>query len=196
MPFSPFRREDGDGGQVRVRLDLDAEEREVLAQVLRQVHDLLADPAGEGSGDPLAEIVGFDPSGGTPEPPEDPAVARLLPDGHRADPEVALEFRRLTEWGLRRRKRQAIARAVEALRPGEICEVVLALDDVRALLTAMTDARLVLAERLGLRTDDDAARLSELLRDLGGGRHPWVATAVLYEVLTEWQDSLVQAVDS
>ena len=39
--------------------------------------------------------------------PEDPVLARLLPDGYRDDPEAAGEFRKYTEPSLRSAKHQA-----------------------------------------------------------------------------------------
>ena len=68
-----------------------------------------------------------------------------------------------------------------------------------ALLTALTDLRLVLAERLGLRTDEDADVLHEqLARRLAEGvpQDAWSAAAAVYDFLTWWQESLVAALSS
>ena len=46
----------------------------------------------------------------------DPALERLLPAGNRADDQVAAEYRRLTEDGLRRRKADGLETAIAALR--------------------------------------------------------------------------------
>src|SRR6185436_8177852 len=86
--------------------------------------------------------------------PADPAVARLLPDTSHDDPEIAEGFRRLTQDDLRERKRSALAVAAAALR--RPAPVVLSDGEAQALLKGLTDVRPVLAERLGLRTDEDA----------------------------------------
>ncbi|NLT55329.1 MAG: DUF2017 domain-containing protein [Actinomycetales bacterium] len=196
----PFRRR-GRGESARIQPNLGPDERDVLVSLLSQVHDLLDDgTAGHGAArdvDPLAELVGIDLSPGPVAPPEDPAIARLLPEGHREDPELAGEFRRLTERGLRQRKQEAIRRAVDALEAGPAtggAETALTLDQAQALLVAMTDVRLVLAERLGLRTDEDASRLHAVASGFADEDHPWAGLALLYDVLTWWQESLVEAV--
>lgn len=124
-------------------------------------------------------------------PDDDPALARLLPSGHRDDPELATEFRRLTETGLRARKRSNLSLASAALqRKGQ---VELSREEAAALLKGLTDTRLVLGERLGLRTDEDAGMIAEVLRRRGSSDDPWVSAALLYDVLTWWQESLISA---
>jgi hypothetical protein len=197
-----------------IRVGLDAQERQLLAHLLDEVGELLDDGRRPG-GDPLVELVGFDlqlpddfPPAGDDFPPAasaaapdapgsasdargDPALARLLPQGHRDDPQLAAEFRRLTETGLRSRKRAHLALASAALqRTGS---VMLSPDEAAALLKGLTDIRLVLGERLGLRTDDDAEVIVDALRRRPGGDNPWASAALLYDVLTWWQESLVTA---
>ena len=181
-PFTP--RHDG------IAVLLGEPERDLLIHLLGQLDELL-DDGRPVSSDPLEELTGMlDPSAPPPQPSDDPAVARLLPDASRDDAEAAAEFRRLTEGGLRNRKRAGARRAAEALaaeRP------VLSPDDAQALLKALTDLRLVLADRLGLKTDEDAERLHEELAAAGpddGGR---VAVGMTYDALTWWQESLVTA---
>lgn len=192
---------DADGTRIRVRLD--AQERQLLARLLDEVAQLLDDGRPR-SDDPLAVLVGFDlrlpddaPEGDAEEdaededPPgdEDPALARLLPAAHRDDPELAAEFRRLTESGLRDRKRSSLALASAALqRRGH---VVLSREEASALLKGLTDTRLVLGERLGLQTDEDADMIADVRPPRGGDDDPWVAVVLLYDVLTWWQESLV-----
>jgi hypothetical protein len=191
-----------------VEVTLDAGERQLLVQLLGQLDELLDDgrPA---STDPLAALVGFDlamPAGPDDGPPaglpQDPALARLLPDAHRDDPELAAEFRRLTETGLRSRKRQNARVAADALgRDGGRGGPLLATEEAAALVTSLTDLRLVLAERLELRTDEDATDLHhELRRRMASGStdgaDPWAAAAALYDVLTWWQECLVAALTS
>jgi hypothetical protein len=123
--------------------------------------------------------------GGAP----DPALSRLLPDAHREDPELAEEFRRLTETGLRARKRTTLALASAALqRRGH---VLLSGEEAAALAKGLTDVRLVLGERLGLRTDEDAEVIAQVLSLRLGGQDPWTSAARLYDVLTWWQEALV-----
>ena len=184
---------DADGTRIRVRLD--PQERQLLARLLDEVAQLLDDGRPRSS-DPLAALVGFDlrfPDGAAEdEDPEDtdPALARLLPVAHRDDPELAAEFRRLTESGLRDRKRSGLALASAALqRKGH---VVLSQEEASALLKGLTDTRLVLGERLGLKTDEDADMIADLPR-VGGEDDPWVSVVLLYDVLTWWQESLITA---
>jgi Domain of unknown function (DUF2017) len=141
-----------------LRARLDAQERGVLAHLFVDVYELLDDGAAADP-DPLAAMIGI---GTSVDLPDDPALARLLPDAHADDPEASSEFRRYTERGLRDRKRQCLETARLTLgRDGA-----LVLDDAegQAWLVALTDVRLVLAERMGLRTEDDH---EILLRRLG-----------------------------
>ncbi len=139
-----------------VRVRLDDHERGLLAHLLVEVHEML-DDGGDAETDPLAVMVGI---GTAMDPPSDPAVARLLPDAHRDDPEAAAEFRRYTEAGLRERKRAGLEVARRTL--GREGAIVLDDDEARAWVVALTDVRLVLASRVGLETDDDHERLEAL----------------------------------
>jgi hypothetical protein len=152
-------------GEVRIRL-ADGERR-VLHDLFTEVHDLLEDPGLPSDDDPLAELVGI---GTAVRPPDDPALARLLPDAHKDDPQAAAEFRRYTESGLRARKRQGLELARRTLDRGTL----LRLDDAEAgaWLVALTDVRLVLAERIGLRTDDDHALLEQVVAQLAEAGPP------------------------
>jgi len=181
-----------------IRVNLDSPERMILVQLLGQLDELLDDGL-EVSQDPLAAIVGvsgrdFDPASdpeADPERPTDPALARLLPEGNRDDPEASAEYRRLTEFGLRARKRSSARLAAQALARNS--PVVLSTDEALALMKALTDVRLVLGERLELRTDEDAEKLHERLW-AEDGNESWLATASIYEVLTSWQEYLIAAV--
>jgi hypothetical protein len=104
---------------------------------------------------------------------------------------LAAEFRWLTETGLRARKRSNLSLASAALqRSGEVA---LTREEASALLKGLTDTRLVLGERLGLRTDEDAENLMVALHERAGREDPWVSVALLYDALTWWQESLVVA---
>lgn len=172
-----------------VTATLDDDERALLAGLMGEVAELLDDGSAP-SEDPLEALVG---TGGPTTPPADPAVARLLPQGAKDDPDAAREFRRLTEKGLRTRKREALERARATLqRPGAF---VLDPDEAHAWLVSLTDVRLVLAERLGLRTDDDADRvLAEAASRSPEDPRVWMAS--VYDFLTWLQESLVSALTS
>ena len=192
-------------GEVRARL-ADGERR-VLHDLFTEVHDLLEDPAPPSEDDPLAELVGI---GTAVRPPDDPALARLLPDAHKDDPQASAEFRRYTESGLRARKRQGLELALRTLDRGAPVR----LDDAQASawLVALTDVRLVLAERIGLKTDDDHAILEQVVAQLaeaappaGFGGSPdadeggidagerLAMTLALYDFLAWLQETLVEA---
>ena len=83
-----------------VVLELEDLERAILDDLAQQVIGLLEQDDAPPS-DPLAAMVGI---GTETEPPDDPALARLLPDGFTDDPAASAEFRRFTEVGLRQRK--------------------------------------------------------------------------------------------
>ncbi|MFI7586756.1 DUF2017 family protein [Spongisporangium articulatum] len=192
LPFSAERA--GRRGPKAVLVSLGAPERELLLRLLEELQELLDDGSSDTPVDPLAELTGMSGVEGPVAPPEDPALARLLPDGNRDDPELAQEYRRLTEFGLRARKRSAAATAAEALHRS--APVVLAPDEAQCLLKSMTDLRLVFGERLHLKTDEDAEALHQRL--MGWGDEPeteeWLSAAAQYELLTVWQEYLVEAV--
>ena len=167
-----------------------------------QVHELLdpAAPAPEG-GDDFASIVAGLGMGVTvaaedqadldPDDAErDPALDRLLPTANRQDDEVAAEFRRLTETGLRQRKAAALESSAELLRGDDR----LRLDDGEAqvFLKALTDVRLVLGERMGLRTDDDVDVL-EATADALDPDDPLLYALAVYDFLTWLQETLASS---
>lgn len=164
---------------------LDEAEKDLLARLFDDVHDMLDDGREPSEDDWMASVLG-----GTEDvrTPDDPALARLLPDATRDDEDAAHEFRRFTEGGLRARKRQALRTARETLHRGSG----LLLDDTeaRSWVTALTDVRLVLGERLGVRTDADAERLEDLLQEADED-DPRVWLAAVYDFLTWLQETLV-----
>jgi hypothetical protein len=186
MPRHPFAAR-ADGVEVR----LAAHERALLVHLFHQLDQQLDDGSVPPE-DPLAQLVGMgDPLSAPVGPPQDPALARLLPDAHRDDPQLSLEFRRLTELGLRSRKRAAARRSAELLATER--SPTLDPDSARTLLRAMNDLRLVLGERLELQDEADAELLHKRLR-AGKGPQEWMGAAALYEELTYWLEYLVQAV--
>jgi hypothetical protein len=181
---------------------LDSLEREVVAGLLEQTRDFLAPAPRAETGDPFDDLVA---SMGMPsfqeatdprlEGPRDPALERLLPPAHREDEAVAAEFRRLTEQGLRERKTANLTTAVDALRDADGDKVVLSAAQAQALVVALTDVRLLLGERLGLRTDDDAEELAQRLDDADQD-DPAMLLAAYYDFMTWLQESLTQSLMS
>ena len=136
---------------------LDPAERAALLDVVDDVLELLADRGPMAGLDDAAAMQGLDLTleDGPVAPPADPALHRLLPDGSRADPSVAAEFRRYTEGELRTRKAENLVVLGRMLAAGGRA-VRLHPSDAPAVAAALTDLRLVLAERLGIRTEADA----------------------------------------
>jgi hypothetical protein len=120
----PFRRK---GDQLVARL-VDAEAG-IVGLLLDQLEQLLeADPTDSGG---------------------DPVLARLLPPGHASDPELAADFRDLTEESLRTGKADDLA-MVRATLPPEGGEIRLDDDQARAWLRTTNDLRLAMGTRLGV----------------------------------------------
>jgi hypothetical protein len=199
-----FRRR-GSGPGARYVAVLDADERAVVASLMEQVRSMLEPPDAPDHGDDeFADIVagiGLDDAGDAggsgsstddlpSGEPRDPALDRLLPPGHRDDPTAAAEFRRLTEHGLRHRKAAGLEAAAAALRADD--RVRLDEASARAFVTALTDVRLVLGERLELRTDEDLDLVEELARSLDP-EDPLVHVLALYDFLTWLQETLASA---
>jgi Domain of unknown function (DUF2017) len=172
----------------------------ILRNLVAQVADLVggpgsaeAPPAGgpEGAGETadgglpmdIAAILAMD---GPPAPPEDPVLARLLPDAYGDDPEAAGEFRRYTETGLRSGK-VAAARTVLATLPAAGGRVRLSAGDAEAWLRSLNDVRLALGVVLGI-TDDYEHEFSHL-----DPEDPREAYLHVYDFLTYLQETLVRA---
>ena len=130
--------------------------------------------------------------GGAVPPPRDPALDRIFPTANRQDDQVAAEFRRLTEDGLRSRKAANLSTAIAALSGFEEQRISLDHEEALALLVALTDVRLVLGERLGLRADEDFDLLEEKARSLPGD-DPAVYALAVYDFLTWLQETLAHA---
>ncbi|GAA1143661.1 DUF2017 family protein [Ornithinicoccus hortensis] len=173
---------------------MDAEEILVVVHLLTLTRDFVA-PEREGTGDPFLDLIaGLGESDPDPTEPSDPALRRLLPPAHRTDTDQAAEFRRLTEHNLRSRKAANLATAIAALDAAAPPKVDLDLDQARALSVALTDVRLILGERLGLRTDEDSDRLHTALeRALSGEEDldPAVAQQMAYYDFLTWLQETV-----
>jgi hypothetical protein len=122
----------------------------------------------------------------------DPALERLLPCANREDDQIAAEFRRLTEQGLRSRKAANLSTAILALANVEEQRVELGPAEAVAMVVALTDVRLVLGERLGLRTDEDLDELEAQVASLDDD-DPAVYALAVYDFLTWLQETLAHA---
>jgi hypothetical protein len=178
---------------------LDADEREVVVGLMEQTHELLAPVPRDPTGDPFEDLVSRlgmprlkDLGDEVSQGPRDPALERLLPSAHRQDPELAAEFRRLTEYGLRERKAANLATAISALQDADGDKIRLDQEQAQAMVVALTDVRLLLGERLGLRTDQDADELHDRL-EAASQDDPQLYLAAYYDFLTWLQESLIQA---
>lgn len=177
---------------------LDEVEREVVVGLLQQTLEFIAPAHREPTGDTFDDLVATlgvrplsDPSI-TPQAPFDPALERLLPSANRDDPVMAAEFRRLTEHGLRERKSSNLGLAITALQAADGDKVRLDKAQAQAMVVALTDVRLLLGERLGLRTDDDADALQDRL-EAASEDDPQLYLAAYYDFMTWLQESLTEA---
>jgi hypothetical protein len=184
---------------------LDAGEREVVVGLMEQTHRFLAPEPHEPTGDPFDDLVArlglprlrdfedtADTAEAVPAEPRDPALDRLLPSAHRDDPGLSAEFRRLTEHGLREGKAVNLAIAISALLGADGDKVRLDQEQAQAMVIALTDVRLLLGERLGLRSDEDADALQDRL-EAASEDDPQLYLAASYDFLTWLQESLIQA---
>jgi len=195
-PFRPTR-----GGGARAWLA--APEASLLRSLVGQVLTLIApdgsDPAAgtTASWDEVAALEalfeghsttlhGPEGSQGQPKTPEDPVLARLLPDGYRDDPEAAGEFRKYTEPGLRSAKQQVALQMLDTL-PEAGGRIQLTSEQGQAWLKALNDVRLALGVRLDV-TEDFEQQWAKLSRD-----DPQWAAYEVYAWLGAVQESLVQA---
>ncbi len=133
--------------------------------------------------DELAEMVGLSES---TKLPDDPVLARLLPDGYRDDPDAAQDFRRFTESGLRSAKVTAAQTVLDTLPPAG-GRVRLNAEEAENWLRALNDVRLALGVHMGVTDDFD-----ELSEQIGPDDSLFVLVEV-YHWLAYLQESLVVA---
>jgi len=147
------------------------------------------DPTGSRDAAKDAEVAALEAmvhGPGSESPPEDPVLARLLPDGYRDDPDSAGEFRKYTEPALRSAKYQAAQEMLDTL-PDEGGRIQLTAEQALSWLKALNDVRLALGVRLGV-TEEFEEQWSRLKPD----DPQWTAYEV-YAWLGAVQESLVQA---
>ncbi len=168
----------------RITLRTDEVERGILADLVGQLLEFVTpDEAWAEDADPLAVLVGIDP---TAERPDDPALHRLFPDAYADDDEASTEFRRFTERSLREVKMAHARTVVHCLeRSGDKLDI----SDIeaQAWLGTLNDLRLTLGSRLQI-DDDRVERLVDLDED-----DPAFAIYHVYDWLTFLQDTLVRA---
>ena len=120
----PFRRR---GDELVARLE--PAEARILALLLDQLEQLLSAEVDDVTGDPV--------------------IARLLPAGHRSDPEIAADYREMTESALRSGKADDLA-TVRASLPSDGGTVRLDPEQATAWLRTSNDLRLALGTRLDI----------------------------------------------
>jgi hypothetical protein len=137
----------GLGGKITLKLD-DAEHG-VLSQLFEQMVELLDEPENESGADPLAQLLNM---GGSTQISEDPALARLFPDGYSDDEHASADFRRFTEQDLRAQKLAALD-TVQSTLSGWTGKSSISAEQAQDWLKALNDFRLVLGTRLEI-TDE------------------------------------------
>ncbi|GAA1824105.1 DUF2017 family protein [Nesterenkonia flava] len=126
-------------------------------------------------------------------PPEDPVLARLLPDAwspdHASDRGEAGQFRRLSEASLRESKISDLRTARMLL---ESSPVRLREEQAPIFGRALNDLRLTLSVRLGIEDEDDAEQIHQMAVD-GGAKTTETFMAEIYTFLTWLQETLFSA---
>jgi Domain of unknown function (DUF2017) len=176
----------------RVAARFAASQAGIIRALVSQVAELVGGdlepfpPAGPaGPADPLGDLSGL-LGAGPDRPPEDPVLARLLPDAYADDSAAAGEFRRFTEQDLRSEK-LAAARTVLDTLPAEGGRVELSAEEAQVWLRALNDVRLALGVRLSI-TEDYDQRVTDL-----DPADPRAAYLWVYDWLTYLQETLVRA---
>ena len=177
-----FRRARGGG----ISVSFTERETDLLHAMLTDLDALLAslDDSDLPAGDPLAAMVGI---GTATAPPEDPALARLFPDGYTDDDAASADFRRYTQVGLRDTRRARIAAALATLTADARGRRVLDAAAAQAWLGVLNDLRLVLGERLGVSEDIEGMLVAMPVDD------PRRAALGVYDWLGWVQETLVRA---
>lgn len=180
-----------------VVLRLDEQETSILEQLASQLVDMLEDATRAG----LTTAVELDP-----------AMARLVPEGYRDDPEAAAEFRRFTADDLVGGK-VAAAKTVLAgltgdaadagdgadalipreLPPGHEAVVTLEGETAWTWLRFLNDTRLTIAARLGIE-EDDAEPFDPAPATSDDEQDPQLMMAI-YAWLGYLQESIVAVLD-
>ena len=144
----------GRGDRARYVTVLDRPEASVLRGLVTQIDGMLADRGGAGPDDELAALTGI--RTGPTTRPDDPVLARLLPDFAHADEQGAEELsaamRSVREPELIEAKQTAIG-TVLATCPAAGGRVELAGPEAEAWVAAVNDVRLALGTTLAVAED-------------------------------------------
>lgn len=182
--MKPWRRKGA-----RMVAGFEQQEAAVLRGLVSQMEDMLQARAEEAPQDELSELTGI--KAGPSTAPDDPVLARLLPDFHRLDPDQpaqedidsAAALRSLHEPELLDAKLGVAEVVLQTLGP-QGGEVRLSLEQADAWLSAINDVRIALGTALDV-TEDMPDELPE--------DDPRAAHIGVYHWLTYLQESLVQA---
>ena len=135
----------------------------------------------------------------TGRPASDPVVGVLLPEASE-DPVTAMEVSSLTRARLRSGKVDRLARMAAELRApsGPEATVLVPIGQEAEWLGAINDIRLVLAQRLGIESAQDAGRVHDVVSQEASesetAHEQWYrGTVLVYDMVTWWQESLVSA---
>ncbi|HEY2225051.1 DUF2017 domain-containing protein [Actinomycetospora sp.] len=183
----------GRGERARYVAVLDPPEASVLRGLVGQVDDMLSGRADASPSDELSALTGI--RTGLSTAPDDPVLARLLPDFHRPDADpgpdaeseapdgaaLAAALRSVREPELIEAKRDAIAMMLSSL-PAGGGRVELTAPQADAWLTAVNDVRLALGTAL---------EVSEDMPEQLPPEDPRADHLPVYHWLTWLQDSLV-----
>lgn len=177
-------------GSLRLRLDFD--EAHLLDQLVSQLIDLLRSHSSTAlDPDPLFASLEV---GGSDEPPDDPALARLFPDAYEGDEESS-QFRRVTEQGLLNRKLQDALEVSATIGLGAVpgpdavpapVEIEVTPATMPVWARTLTALRLAIAARIGLDSEADHTRLAAEEETRG--------TVLVYDWLAAIIDSMLRIV--
>ena len=184
--MEPFRSVRGGGARAWLAAAEASLLRSLVGQVMALVEPEDHDEPGRDEDAELAALEAMVQGPGADQPPEDPVLARLLPDGYRDDPDAAGEFRKYTEPALRSAKHQAAQEMLDTL-PDAGGRIQLTQDQALSWLKALNDVRLALGVRLGV-TEEFEEQWSRLKPD-----DPQWSAFEVYAWLGAVQESLVQA---
>jgi Domain of unknown function (DUF2017) len=196
--MEPFRSVRGGGARAWLAAAEASLLRNLVGQIMTLVEPGASDPqtsdpqtSAPGTSDPsrpddLAALEEMLYPPGAAQTPEDPVLARLLPDAYSDDPEAAGEFRKYTEPALRSAKYEVAKQVLDTL-PEAGGRIQLSKDEALAWLKALNDVRLALGVRLGV-TEEFEEDWAKLKPD----DPQWTAYEV-YAWLGAVQESLVQA---
>jgi Domain of unknown function (DUF2017) len=173
-------RRHGRGGKLRFVGEFDQREAALLRALVGQVRGMLAERLAEAPDDELAQLTGI--RSGHTRPPDDPVLARLLPDFHRDDPELAAMLRAAREPELVDAKTEAATVVLDTC-PPEGGKAELTVEQADAWLAALNDVRLALGTTLGVTED---------MPDEPPEDETVAAHLSVYHWLTFVQDALVQ----